>query len=74
MSALIEKHAVKITIGAFLALLITIGTAVWQTAIAYSSLSSHESRISKLEEMMKNVATKDDIQTLKQDIKDYINK
>ena len=74
MTALIEKHVVKITIGAFIAVMFSIGGAVWQTAVAYSTQDNHENRICDLEEMFKNVATKSDILILKNDLKDYINK
>ena len=74
MSALIEKHVVKITIAAAITLMVTLGTAIWQTACAYYTLENHETRLETLEDTMRNVATKGDIQMLKIDLKDYINK
>ena len=74
MTALIERHVVKITIGAFIAVIITAGGAVWQIALAYSTQKNHETRITNLEKVMGSVATSDDIETLKNDLKDYINK
>lgn len=74
MNTFIEKYAFRITVGAFLSVVLIIGGAVWQTAIAYSSIEVHEMRIQKLESVMESVATKTDIQVLKDDLKDYINK
>lgn len=74
MNTFIEKYAFRITVGALIGLMLGVGGAVWQTAIAYSALETHEIRITKLENIMENVATKTDIQTLKDDLKDYINK
>lgn len=68
------KHVVKIQVGI---LLTVVGSIVYwsMTAQAYfSKVDNHETRIATVEQKLDRVATKDDIQVLKTDLKDYINK
>jgi uncharacterized protein YpmB len=74
MNKAIEKHVIKITVIAFISFLVTICTFVWQIATAYSKLENHESRITSNEEDLKQVATKEDLDSAVKSLKEYINK
>lgn len=81
MAEFINKHTIKIQLGMLAVIIVSI--VAWSVkAGAYvekfenhtQELSSHQQRIENLERMFPTLATKADIEILKKDLKDYINK
>lgn len=74
MNALIDRHIIKIQVGVALGFVFALATLIWQVSAFASTMSNTVTRVDKLEAVMSQVASKDDIRDLKKDLKDYINK
>lgn len=74
MSELINKHQIKIQFGTFLLVIGFIIYWIFNGAGVVYAVNNHTQRLDKLEEKFEDLATKDDLTTLKQDLKDFINK
>jgi hypothetical protein len=70
----LDKYIVKIQVGVAIAFIVTIGVFVYGLAAHASVVESTEVRVTKIEDRLEILATKDDIQILKADLKDFINK
>lgn len=72
MSEFLNKHTVKFQVGALLAI---IGFVIYWTFIGATyahQIGIDTNRIDRIEVKLDTLATKDDLKTLKQDIKDFI--
>lgn len=72
MAEFINKHSIKIQIGVLISIIITI---IYWTSTASEYIYTVENntlRLDKVEIKLDNLATKQDLQILKQDIKDFL--
>lgn len=74
MGELINKHQLKIQVGTFLLVVGFIIYWVFNGASLVFAVSENKEDIKELKTEFKTLATKEDLQILKQDLKDFINK
>lgn len=74
MAEFVNKHSFKIQLSAMIALLAFVIYWTFTSAGYIYAVDSNSERITKLENKFEQLATKADLLTLKQDLKDYISK
>jgi len=74
MNDLINKHQIKIQVGTFLMVVGFLVYWIFNGAGIVYSVENNTRRLDKIEVKLETLTTKGDLQILKQDLKDFINK
>lgn len=74
MPGLIDKHIIKIQVTVAIGFVVSVGFFIYRLSAFAFLTENTEQRVTKIEVKMDDLATKDDIDRLKVDLKDYINK